>query len=164
MIYPIANSDNHADCKLCFETYSKGYLIKSWEWLNDPEIKYITDTPNFIKDEQIAWFQSLKDRKDYLVWGISLNKTKIGAVGLKHITEISAEFFTYIGEKEYWGKGLGKQIISFVQQYSYDTLHLRELTLKVLHDNLRAIRLYKDFGFFVEKSDDTYLYMKKRLA
>jgi hypothetical protein len=78
MIYPIVNSDNCADCKLCFEAYSRDYLIKSWEWLNDPEIHYITDTPSFTKGEQLVWYRSLKHRSDYLVWGISVNKIKIG--------------------------------------------------------------------------------------
>jgi RimJ/RimL family protein N-acetyltransferase len=150
--------------KLCFELYSKVYLEKSWEWLNDWEIRYITNTPIFTKKEQIDWYRSLKHRKDYLVWGISINEIKIGVVGLKHITGVSAEFFTYIGVKEYWGKGLGKQIMGFAQQYSRDILHLKELTLKVLHGNVRAIRLYKNFGFLLEKEEDVYFYMRKKIA
>jgi RimJ/RimL family protein N-acetyltransferase len=163
MKYSLTGPGNNPDdtCKLCFETYSKDYLEKSWEWLNEQEIRHITNTPNFTKEEQAAWYQSLKHREDYLIWGISINKIKIGAVGLKHITAISAEFFTYIGVKEYWGKGLGKQIMSFAQQYSRDILHLKELTLKVLHDNIRAIRLYEKFGFFSEKKENIYIYMRK---
>jgi RimJ/RimL family protein N-acetyltransferase len=161
MIYPIADSDEHT--KLCFEIYSKEYLAESWKWLNDPEIRYTTDTPNFTKNEQLAWYQSLKHRRDYLIWGISINKIKIGVVGLKHITEVSAEFFTYIGVKEYWGKGLGRQIMLFIQQYSHDTLRLKVLTLKVLRNNIRAIKLYEHFNFILEKEDNIYLYMKKEI-
>jgi RimJ/RimL family protein N-acetyltransferase len=163
MTYPIVNPYKDVEYKLCFETYSKDYLIKSWEWLNDSEIHCLTNTPSFSKDEQIVWYRSLKHRRDYLVWGISVNKIKIGVVGLKHITDISAEFFTYIGAKEYWGKGFGKQIMSFAQQYAYDMLHLRELTLKVLHNNIRAIGLYKYSGFVVDKEDEIYIYMKKEM-
>jgi RimJ/RimL family protein N-acetyltransferase len=164
MKYSLAGSDGNRSDKLCFEPYSKIYLKKSWEWLNDQEVRHITNTPIFTKKEQMAWYQSLKHRKDYLIWGISINKIKIGAVGLKHIAETSAEFFTYIGVKEYWGKGLGKQIMTFAQEYSQNTLRLEKLTLKVLHDNIRAIRLYKNFGFFVEKEDDVYIYMRKEIS
>jgi RimJ/RimL family protein N-acetyltransferase len=162
MIYLIADPYD-VDYKLCFETYSEDYLAKSWGWLNDPEICYLTDTRNFTKEEQLAWYQSLKNRKDYLVWGISINKIKIGVVGLKHITETSAEFFMYIGVKEYWGKGFGKQIMSFAQQYAHDILHLKELTLKVLHDNIRAIRLYENFGFLPEEKESDFIYMRKKM-
>jgi RimJ/RimL family protein N-acetyltransferase len=150
--------------QLYFEVFSKQYLDKSWEWLNDPEIRYATNTPIFTKDEQVSWFKSLKDKTDYLIWGVAVNDIKIGVVGLKNITDTTAEFFTYIGEKSFWGKGFGKQMLLFARDYACVILHLNILTLKVLHGNIRAINLYKGLKFFSEDVDDpVYTHMKMPL-
>jgi RimJ/RimL family protein N-acetyltransferase len=101
---------------LIFEQFSMEYVEKSWEWLNDSEIRQLTDTLVFTKEDQLVWYESLPTKKDYRVWGISITGEKIGVVGLKKITKDSAEFFTYIGEKKYWGKGLGVQILSFAEE------------------------------------------------
>jgi RimJ/RimL family protein N-acetyltransferase len=81
-------------------------LEKSWEWLNDPEIKRLTITPDFSKDEQKKWFESIKNRKDYWITVGWHNGEPIVIGGLKNIGEKDAEIFGYIGNKEYWGKGV----------------------------------------------------------
>lgn len=63
--------------------YSKIFLELSWDWLSDPEIRVLTNTPIFTKNEQRKWFDSLKNRKDYIIWGIQVDNTPIGACGLK---------------------------------------------------------------------------------
>ena len=39
--------------------YTLDYLELSWKWLNDPEIKVLTNTPDFSLDQQLKWFNSL---------------------------------------------------------------------------------------------------------
>ena len=131
---------------LTFTTFDEHFLAKSWNWLNDPEIKHLTDTPSFTKEDQAAWFQGLRMSNDYKVWGVQLRERHIGAVGLKNICKISAEYFGYIGEKDLWGKGLGAEMLAYAERQSV-ALGISVMFLKVLADNSRANRLYESAAF-----------------
>ena len=128
--------------------YDLLFLEKSWEWLHDPEIKKLTLTPDYTKEDQLNFYNSLFTRKDYWIKGINENCIPIGLMGLKHInqSEKSAQYWGFIGEKEYWGKGTGKFIINKAVEKANE-LKLRKLYLKVAKKNIRAKKLYLGMGF-----------------
>ncbi len=128
--------------------YNSIFLEKSWEWLNDLEIKTLTLTPDFTKEEQSVFFNSLKARNDYWIKGIIEDNIPIGVIGLKHInsSEKSAEYWGYIGEKEYWGKGIGKFMIEESLKKA-EELGLTKIFLNVSGQNTRAKKLYQKMGF-----------------
>jgi RimJ/RimL family protein N-acetyltransferase len=132
--------------RLVFGRFDERFLAKSWEWLHDPELKNLTMTPDFTREQQQQWFSGLPGRTDYLIWGLSCDGTSVGAAGLKHITKDSAEYWGYIGERQFWGMGLGRETIDFVIGHARK-LGLRELYLNVHQDNNRAVRLYTKVGF-----------------
>ena len=68
--------------------YTKKYLDLSWDWLNDPEIKKMTNTPDFNKKEQLVFFNNLKNKNNYYIYGIEIEGVAVGACGLKSIHEI----------------------------------------------------------------------------
>ncbi|MFZ2726473.1 MAG: GNAT family N-acetyltransferase [Methylococcaceae bacterium] len=140
--------------------YDIEFLKLSWKWLNDEEIKQLTMTPNFTKEQQVEFFNSLARRKDYLIYGISFNNNKIGACGLKNIDNEQAEYWGYIGEKEYWGQGIGKRILEIMIKKTLD-MQLKYIFLKVKFDNTRAINLYKKTGFVIKEDIGDYLVMSK---
>src|SRR6476620_3581377 len=92
--------------------YNQQFLEKSWIWLRDPEIKALTLTPDFTREEQLAFYHSLPERKNYWIRGILEDGVPVGAMGLKHISSTTAEYWGYIGEKAYWGKGIGSFMIA----------------------------------------------------
>lgn len=147
------------DSQLLIVEYSIQFIEPSWNWLNDPEIKKLTNTPNFSKEDQINFFHSLPERKNYYIKGIVYNEDPIGACGLKNITDTDAEYWGYIGEKEYWGKGLGKQIMNKMIEKAKE-LNLSSIYLKVISDNPRAISLYKKIGFEIENESDGVFFMR----
>lgn len=138
--------------KCDFVIFNDIFLEKSFSWLNDEEIKWMTQSGNITIETQMKWYQNLTSRKDYFIWGIVLDNIPIGAVGIKNINYIdkSGEYFGYIGEKEYWGLGLGSQMVKYAFKKAID-LGLDLLTLSVVKDNKRAIRLYEKNGFIREK-------------
>ena len=126
--------------------YNMTFLHKSWEWLNDPEIKTLTMTPDFTREDQLAFYNSLPDRKNYWIRGLMENDCPVGAMGLKHINNRNAEYWGYIGEKEFWGKGIG----TFMMQQAIKKateLGLDQLYLFVDEENQRAKQLYAGNGF-----------------
>lgn len=131
---------------LQFVKYDRTFLDASFGWLQDDELRYLIDSPQIDRVQQLAWFDSLPTKEDYMIWGISYEGRPIGACGLKHITSQDAEYWGYIGEKSLWGKGLGTEIIRQMEVEARNR-GIGTLYLRVIKDNPRAIRLYQKCGF-----------------
>ena len=128
------------------------------EWLNDPEVHqglslYIP----LSQVEEERWFESSLERppeerplaietkhgEDWML---------IGNCGFFNIDwrNRNAELGVFIGDKNYWDKGYGTEVIHLLVQHGYDTLNLHRLFLRVYEDNPRAIRAYEKAGFVHE--------------
>ena len=149
--------------RLTFSKFDQRFLDRSWHWLKDAELKRLTMTPDFNRDEQARWFARLPEMEDYLIWGLCCDDTPVGAVGLKHITKGQAEYWGYIGERRYWGTGLGGEMMRFAFSQAR-RLGLKELYLKVHRDNVRAIRLYSKTGFRTVRELDGVLHMERHVG
>ncbi|KGX84311.1 GNAT family N-acetyltransferase [Pontibacillus marinus] len=55
-----------------------------------------------------------------------------------------------IGEKEYWGRGYGQDIIQTLVNHLFNDLNLKRIQLDTWSGNNQAIRLYEKCGFQVE--------------
>ena len=157
-------SEVSTDNRIILKAYDRVCLDKSWAWLNDLEIRELTMTPVFTREDQIKFFEQLSYRVDYCIWSVFLNGTEmIGAAGLKNHRGSCAEYWGYIGEKQYWNKGLGRGLIDAVEQKAKQ-LGFTELDLKVTVANPRAIALYGKVGFVItpQTSTESCLQMVKR--
>jgi len=145
-----------------FVAYDKVFLNKSWNWLNDSEIRKLVMSPKFTKEQQIQWFNSMNEHEDYLIWGIICEKVPIGVCGLKNITKNEGEYWGYIGEKSYWGKGIGKIMMNMVIDKAKE-VKLKKVYLKVNKLNIRAIKLYNKSNFIIGNDDTDILLMTLEL-
>ena len=148
--------------KIEFVNYSLIFLDKSWNWLNDKEIKELTLTPDFTKEQQEYFFNSLHDRTNYFIKGITYNSVPIGACGLKNITEHDGEYWGYIGEKAFWGRGIGKEMVKYIIKIATEKF-LDSIYLRVTQSNERAKNLYTKFGFSVEKINNNLILYRLKL-
>lgn len=73
----------------------------------------------------------------------------IGHVGLYQLDHRvrSSEFAVLIGNRDYWGRGLGEIATRYMVEYGFAQLNLHRIQLEVLTSNARAIRLYEKVGF-----------------
>jgi len=149
--------------RLTFSQFDERFLERSWQWLQDAEVKRLTMTPDFTRDQQRSWFNRLSEMKDYMIWGLLCDGAPIGAAGLKHITGSDAEYWGYIGEREYWGTGLGGEMMQFIIEKAR-TLGLRELYLSVHKENVRAVALYAKAGFRTVGESAGVLKMRTSIA
>lgn len=129
-----------------FVKFDELYLESSTNWLSDPELRALTLSPEFTPEDQRIWFEGLACRTDYCIWGISADGRPIGAVGLKHICNDQAEYWGYIGEKSFWGQGIGNMMVHFATEQAR-RLGIQHLRLQVGAENSRAVRLYLKQGF-----------------
>ncbi|MEW6546677.1 MAG: GNAT family protein [Bacillota bacterium] len=58
-----------------------------------------------------------------------------------------AELHMCIGEKDFWGQGMGADALCTYLTYIFSSTRLLRVYLRVYADNLRAIRCYQKCGF-----------------
>lgn len=66
--------------------------------------------------------------------------------GVAHVCELGIT----IGDKEYWGRGFGRQAIKLLLDYAFRHWNMQRVWLKTNSANERAIRCYKACGFIEE--------------
>lgn len=145
---------------LILKEFDEGFLKLSWKWINDPVIKELISASVITKEEQNKWFKEIRKQNDYLIWGIVADKTPIGVCGLKKITGNDCEYWGYIGEKKYWGKGLGVQMMVLMENEAREK-ELKSIWLQVNKSNIRATKLYEKMGYKVEDISNSKLIMRK---
>ena len=52
-----------------------------------------------------------------------------------------------IGDREYWGKGLGTEATRLISDYALNELGMNEVELGVITDNIKASKAYERAGF-----------------
>lgn len=130
------------------------------KWSNDIEIKKYFDSPKPHNREQIEIM--LKGAGNQILLGIvaKAEDRLIGYTQLSNINYIdsNAMYAVLIGEKDYWGHGLGTEITRLMVDYAFNILNLNKVWLNVNAPNAGAVRAYEKAGFTREgvKREDKY--------
>jgi len=124
-------------------------------WLNDAEVnKYLETRKANIKDLK-NYIKAKNKRKDILFLGIFYKKNgeHIGNIKLEPVDlkNKKATLGLLIGNKNYWGKGIGTEATKLLINYAFDYLNINEINLGVIIENKAAIKVYKKTGFKIVK-------------
>ena len=122
----------------------------SVKWRNDPEVfKYTGNTYDHVItiESELNWIKKVMTSPTDYRCAIIADGKYVGNIYLHDITRDSAIYSIFIGEKEYWGKGIAKQASLLIIKHGFDSLNLKTITLKVRSVNTRAVSLYKSIGF-----------------
>jgi len=131
-------------------------IKKIYDWKNNKELcDFIGSTYKPISLFQIEdWLIKNQNDSNQVMFGIYTNEDNnfIGIVRLMFINWVNrnTELGIFIGENEYQSKGFGKEILSLVSKYAFNTINLNKIYLKVSISNERAVNLYKSFNFEIE--------------
>ena len=132
-------------------------------WRNIPEIWKLTgsrpDREITIKDE-LVWIKKVMTEESSKRFAIIAGDTYVGNIYLTGIDNKSAEYHIFIGDKDYWGKGVAKIASQQIISYSRDILGLATINLGVNEKNEVAIYLYKSLGFVAVGVDDSFIKMR----
>lgn len=133
--------------------FTREVFEKTWVWLNDPQVKDLTDSPDFDKESSEKWFESLKTRNDYYIKSIWHNNKPLGVLGLKYLNGIDGETFGYLGEKEYWGKAIGIEGLQHLVDYGR-SIKLESIYSVIIKKNVVSYKLNRRLGFVREEDKD----------
>jgi RimJ/RimL family protein N-acetyltransferase len=128
-----------------------------YRWLSDPEvIAYSLTLFQELKTvAQVAdWLALTLQDQHSLNLGIYLTETQelIGYAGITNISRVnqSGEYFILLGEKHYWGRGIGTTVTRQVVTRGFQELGLNRLMLTVSVPNEGGVRAYLKAGFQLE--------------
>ena len=123
-------------------------------WRNDADVIEGLGSPyRFVNlQAEETWFADYQNnRATQLRLAIVNNKNEklIGMGSLVKIDSISrsAEFSLQIGDKDFWGMGIGKWVTKSIMSHAFNHLNLNRIYLYVLDENKRAQAVYHAAGF-----------------
>ncbi len=125
-------------------------------WLNDPEVTRYMETGIFPTTEQelTNFYEEVTGSRNQVILAVADKKSgrHIGNVKLGPIQWVhrSATFGILIGDKRFWGRGVGLEATRLAVEYGFSRLNLRRIDLGVFADHAAAVRCYEKAGFKVE--------------
>lgn len=136
----------------------------SVKWRNDPEVfKYTGNTYDHIitVQSELDWIRKvIANHNDYRC-AILVDGEYVGNIYLTDIDGETAEYHIFLGNKNFWGKGVAKKASCLLLDHAFKTLNLKCIHLRVRKENNAAVKLYESLGFCVEKEDDSWLLMSR---
>ena len=126
----------------------KSDLIYFLKWWKDIELVKLTSGVHEKSDKVLSgyfldFFKHPKDKHYMILFGAKV----IGHLALTHKSETTFEMHIVIGEKKFWGKGLGTEAIKRAIKIAFGRLGYTKAYLEVRPGNVRAIKTYENCGF-----------------
>jgi RimJ/RimL family protein N-acetyltransferase len=131
-------------------------LPRYLEFKNDVEIHFLSsDGPPVsltLEALQAEYKASLEPKGDLVWFAIETNGKFVGQCILHNFDHLSAtcEVGITIGDREYWGRGYGREALRMLMDHAFRHLNIRKIWLRTTGNNERAIRSYKACGFVEE--------------
>ena len=142
-------------------------------WLNGDEVMFFMNEDEKVakliegvlnRHEEVLLTYYLNQRNIFFM--IDYNKEPVGFTSLTPIGNKTVEVVIAIGEKELWGRGIGKQCLSKVRKFCFDKMNFDKVVATVHNNNSRLLSLFKNSRFSINKEqkvkhDYNYLVLER---
>jgi RimJ/RimL family protein N-acetyltransferase len=135
-------------------------LLRLWEFNNDTEVEVAgggdPPIPQSLERLEAEFDENArKGGRDSTFFAIEAEGRMIGQCALFGFDEFRGvahrcELGITIGDRDYWGKGYGREAITLLVDYAFTHWNVQRVGLQVLATNERAIRAYQAVGFVQE--------------
>ncbi len=121
------------------------------KWYNNPDVNrtlVLPEKPELQKTYE--WFEKAQHSDSRQDWVIeTLDGKAIGVIGVREINKNNRSGLLYIviGEKDYWGKGLGYEAELLAIHYCFKNLRLHRVLGTALENNPASIAVVNKIGF-----------------
>lgn len=136
----------------------------SYKWRNDAEIwRFTKYQPNqqVTPEMETEWLSDVLSRTNEKRFAICTksNHQYIGNVYFADIIDNSASAHIVIGEKDFWGKGIAREVGMLFLDYGFSEMNLHRIYLEVSSLNNNMINFYSRMGFESIGQSGKYLKM-----
>jgi [ribosomal protein S5]-alanine N-acetyltransferase len=149
-MHPILQGENVYLRPLTLQDVNQTYL----SWLQDDEVMEGLATRNYSLEKLHEYVIMRINNKHVAFYAIcdATNNKHIGNVKIDFHDERSnvSELGLMIGDKNYWGRGIGYEACHLIMDYGFNKMELRKIYLAVYESNPAAKKLYKKLGFKLE--------------
>ena len=129
-------------------------MKRQWEFENDAELFFWDGgTPRPASLEWLlAYHDDMKPDHNRISFSIEVDDRYIGHCSLHSFDETArhCELGIEIGDRDYQGKGYGREVIAILLEYAFEHRNLERVWLGTHSENERAIRAYRACGFVEE--------------
>lgn len=136
-------------------------------WLNDPKVNRYLETRKTTIDEVKKYIKEKNKNPNCLFLGIFLkeNNKHIGNIKLEPInfSLYNTTLGLLVGDKNYWGRGIGTEATKLLVNYAFQKLNLKEVNLVVISENIAALKVHEKVGFKVDKIERNSIRHGKKL-
>ena len=143
--------------KVILRSIERNDLERLWEFNNDLEVELASGgdpaMPQSLQRLQAQFDAEWgKGGRDGTSFAIEVDSKFVGHCALFQFDEIAhtCELGITIGDKDYWGRGYGREAIRLLLDYAFRLRNVRRVYLSVNGNNERAIRAYRACGFVEE--------------
>ncbi len=125
-------------------------LILAWQ--NDPEVWWWMDYERAFTLEDIRESEARAKVEGHPFLIEAPERRPIGRIGLNQFSarDETCSLYVFVGEREEWGRGFGRDAIVTILRWGFDTFGLYLVQLWGLSTNVRAMRAYEKVGFSVD--------------
>ena len=143
--------------KISLVPFGEQHITEDYvSWINDKEMSEIilsAETTTTLEECRIYAESLIQSSEDHF-FAMVTNDTRehIGnfRLGLHDTINSRIRLGMMIGNKAYWGQGIGSEVVSLGLEFAFKTLNVHKVYLDVREDNLGAIKIYKKNNFFHE--------------
>ena len=84
------------------------------------------------------WFGQVQADPHLIVWAIEADRQLVGLTAVAGIDrrDRSAATHTVIGDKRFWSRGIGTEVVALRSRYAFETLGLHKLKTGIAADNI----------------------------
>jgi len=135
-------------------------LILAWRLNPDVHRYFKTSSKKITWEEHIDWYNSRKNRID---WIVIYENRKVGLVNINNLDSATPEIGIRIGETSLWGKGVGAESIKLAIEWLVVGGY-KEACATVSKKNTYSKNLWNKLGFKEEDLDEEFSIYKKRIG
>lgn len=122
----------------------------SYKWRNDSLVfKYTCNTYDheITLESELTWIRRVMNNPDDYRCAIEVDGVYVGNIYLTDIANKEANYHIFIGDRNYWGKGVAKEASLLLIKYGFEVLNLDKINLEMRPQNVAAYHLYSNLGF-----------------
>ena len=111
-------------------------------------------------DDELAWIRKAIADPTSRRFAIEADGVYIGNIYLTDIRNGIGEYHIFIGNRDYWGRGIAREASLQIIAYGRDQLGLSVIRLGVHKDNKAALALYELLDFTFIEQDGEFIRME----